>query len=447
MLDTDGSEATELMLGRRLRETLTQSKSEHSKGRLELGLTVLVDSEFEGVKPVVEGPETDGDRVFDTISELEVALDSELNVMLTHSKSEQPNGSVAVGPNAVDVGVRGPGGRLEGVRVDSVDGQPEPTHRLIQAIPVHEEAGEFESVVVAGTGRSVLEIDREPDDRVGLVKDTVQAVPRPEHRLTQNRSAQVVEAGARKVVKVGGPVVVCAVVNAEAGELIEVESPLEEAVLDKATAQPPPRLKQASTQRRFVQVEVGAAVVPVVVRPDISELVAVVDKDGAPSSRVYRVVVPGDRIAEIDRLVTVDVADPLQFGPTQRLRHASPEQDDADGIETEKPVVVTADVVVRLFVGDIEVVLKLPVSELPVTERVTAADVPGSGVDDGHPEPTQRDTQTEPSQEVVRLVPPLVGEESDTAEIAEVVELVLRISTGLVEAPEAAVVLALYVED
>ncbi|KAL9022531.1 MAG: hypothetical protein Q9185_000241 [Variospora sp. 1 TL-2023] len=438
MLDTDGSEATELMLGRRLRETLTQSKSEHSKGRLELGLTVLVDSEFEDVKPVVEGPETDGDRVFDTISELEVALDSELNVMLTHSKSEQPNGSVAVGPNAVD---------LEGVRVDSVDGQPEPTHRLIQAIPVHEEVGEFESVVVAGTGRSVLEIDRELDDRVGLVKDTVQAVPRPEHRLTQNRSAQVVEAGARKVVKVGGPVVVCAVVNAEAGEVIEVESPLEEAVLDKATAQPPPRLKQASTQRRFVQVEVGAAVVPVVVGPDISELVAVVDKDGAPSSRVYRVVVPGDSVAEIDRLVTVDVADPLQFGPTQRLRHASPEQDDADGIETEKPVVVTADVVVRLFVGEIEVVLKLPVLELPVTERVTAADVPGLGVDDGHPEPTQRDTQTEPSQEVVRLVPPLVGEESDTAEIAEVVELVLRISTGLVEAPEAAVVLALYVED
>lgn len=32
--------------------------------------------------------------------------------MLTHSKSEQPNGSVAVGPVAVDVGVRGPGGRV-----------------------------------------------------------------------------------------------------------------------------------------------------------------------------------------------------------------------------------------------------------------------------------------------------------------------------------------------
>ncbi|KAI4289781.1 MAG: hypothetical protein L6R35_000947 [Caloplaca aegaea] len=336
---------------------------------------------------------------------------------------------------------------LEGVRVDSVDGQPEPTHRLIQAIPVHEEAGEFESVVVAGSGRSVLEIDREPDDRVGLVKDTVQAVPRPKHWLTQKRSAQVIEAGARKVVKVGCPVVVCAVANAEAGEVIEIEIPLEEAVLDRTTAQPAPRFKQASTHRRFVQVEVGAAVAPVVVGPDVSELVAVVDNDGAPSLRVYRVVVPGDSVAEVDRLVTVDVADPLQFGPTQRLRHACPEQEDADGIETERPVIVTADVVVRLFVGETEVVLKLPVVEPPVTETVTAVDVPELGVDDGHPEPTQRDTQTAPSQEVVRLVPPLVREESDAAEVAEVVELVLRISTGLAEAPEAAVVLALNVED
>lgn len=123
MLDTDGSEATELMLGRRLRETLTQSKSEHPKGRLELGLTVLVDSEFEGVKPVVERPETDGNRVLDTVSELEVALDSEPNVMLTHSKSEQPNGSVAAASVAVDVGVGGPGGRV--------------TDKLTHARPVH----------------------------------------------------------------------------------------------------------------------------------------------------------------------------------------------------------------------------------------------------------------------------------------------------------------------
>ncbi|KAL8654140.1 MAG: hypothetical protein Q9210_001686 [Variospora velana] len=486
MLDSDGSEATEPVLGSRLRETLTQSKSEHPKGRLELGLIVLVDTEFEGIKPVVEGPETDGDRVLDTIPVLEAALDSEPNVILTHSKSEQPNGCVAVGPVAVDVGLRGPGGRvidkltharpvhpglfavvntpvtgddtdavsgacvepvvaeLEAVRVDSGDGQPEPTHTLIQAIPVHEEAGEFELVVVAGTGRTVLEIHGVPDDGVELVKDTVQALPRPKHRLTQNTSVQVVEAGAREVVKEGGPVMVCVVIDGEGGEVIEVENPLEEAVLDKATAQPPPRLTQASTQRRLVQVEVGPAVAPVVVGPDVSELVAVVDKDVAPSSRVDRVVVPGDSVAEIDRLVTVDVGDPLQFGPMQRLRHASPEQEDADGVETESPVVVTADVVERLFVGRSEVVLKLLVLELPVTDTVTAVDVPELGVDDGHPEPTQRDTQIKPSQEVVRLVPPLVREESDAAEVAEVaevVELVLRISAGLAEAPEAAVVL------
>ncbi|KAL8990977.1 MAG: hypothetical protein Q9177_000497 [Variospora cf. flavescens] len=397
-------------LGNRSRDALTQRRSEHPNGRA-----------------VVELPEPEDPGSVDT------------------GPDKDTNGVVTMGPTSIKR-LGDPHASEEAPEQD-VRHSAESAGRAATAIPVHEEAGEFESVVVAGTGRTVLEIDRVPDDRVGLVKDTVQAVPRPEHRLTQNRSTQVVEAGARKVVEVGGPVVVCAVVNAEAGEVIEVESPLEEAVLDKATTHPPPRLKQASTHRRFVQVDVGAAVAPVVVRPDVSELVAVIAKDGAPSSRVDRVVVPGDSVAEIDRLVTVDVADPLQFGPTQTLRHASPEQEDADGVETERPVVVTVDVVERLFVGKTEVVLKLPVLELPVTDTVTAVDVPGLGVDNGHPEPTQRDTQTKPSQEVVRLVPPLVREESDTAEIAEVVELVLRISTGVVEAPEVDEVLTVVVED
>ncbi|KAL8959860.1 MAG: hypothetical protein Q9193_003346, partial [Seirophora villosa] len=99
-----------VVLGSRPKEALTQSKLEQPKGRLVLELPKLLDAKFEVVKPVVEGPGIDGNRVLDTIPVLEAVLCSRLNEMLTHNKSEQPNGSVAGGPVAADVGLGDPGG-------------------------------------------------------------------------------------------------------------------------------------------------------------------------------------------------------------------------------------------------------------------------------------------------------------------------------------------------
>ncbi|KAL8735273.1 MAG: hypothetical protein Q9181_002865 [Wetmoreana brouardii] len=274
----------EVLLDRKSKDALTQSKSEHPKGRALVGLPKVelgvVDIDVVGtpVKLVVAG-DVKGD---------EVVLDRRWKEALTHNKSEQPKGRVFVGLAEYELGVDDPeagdidelvvAGILEATKLDAVavavastlEGDEALLDRILKEALTHSKSEQPYGRVFVGLFEGELGVD---DPEIG---DTEELARRLKDALTHSKSEQ--PKGRVLVGLAGGKLGVDDIVEVCNTDVLVPAGKVEEELLSSAvleevdvlkdTVQPEPRLRHKFKHKRLVQVVVGAGVGVVVARLD-----------------------------------------------------------------------------------------------------------------------------------------------------------------------------------